>query len=204
MQERTSVRPPRGRPRSFDEEAAVERAMNAFWSRGYHGTALPDLLRATKLSRGSLYAAFGGKRALFLRALDRYMAERQARMNVELDPRGAPIAGLRAWLAGNAERASGADGRRGCLVVATAMELAAHDAQIQRRIGGYFKTMEAKLADALSRAQAAGELADGVDLATAARLLVSVAAGQRVIGKTVPDRATMQAPVDALFDQFTK
>ena len=125
-------------------------------------------------------------------------------MNVELDLREASIAGLRAWLAGNAERASGADGRRGCLVVATAMELAAHDAQIQRRIGGYFKTMEAKLADALSRAQAAGELADGVDLATAARLLVSVAAGQRVIGKTVPDRATMQAPVDALFDQFTK
>jgi TetR/AcrR family transcriptional regulator, transcriptional repressor for nem operon len=195
---------PRGRPRSFDPEAAVERAMNVFWSRGYHGTALPDLLRATRLSRGSLYAAFGGKRALFLRAIDRYMAERQARMDVELDPCGAPVAGLRAWLADNAERASGANGRRGCLLVATALELAAHDAEVERRISGYFKTMEAKLADALSRAKAAGELADGVEPATAARLLASVVAGLRVMGKTVPDRATTQATVDTLLDQFTK
>src|ERR1700730_14759034 len=59
MSQQTPVQLPRGRPRSFDTEAAVERAMGVFWSRGYHATALPDLLRATKLSRGSLYAAFG-------------------------------------------------------------------------------------------------------------------------------------------------
>ena len=74
MAQQTLLQLPRGRPRSFDLEAAVECAMNVFWSRGYHATALPDLLRATKLSRGSLYAAFGGKHALFLRALDRYIA----------------------------------------------------------------------------------------------------------------------------------
>jgi TetR/AcrR family transcriptional regulator, transcriptional repressor for nem operon len=204
MARRTSLQLPRGRPRSFDAEAAVERAMNVFWSRGYHGTALPDLLRATRLSRGSLYAAFGGKRALFLRALDRYMAERQALMDVELDPRGAAVDGLRAWLADNAERASGANGRRGCLLVATAMELAAHDVEVERRISGYFRTMEAKLAAAFSRAKAAGELADGVEPTTAARLLASVASGLRVMGKTVPDRAATQATVDALFDQLTK
>ena len=75
---------PRGRPRSFDVEAAVERAMGVFWSRGYHATALPDLLRATKLSRGSLYAAFGDKHSLFLRALDRYIADALARIDMEL------------------------------------------------------------------------------------------------------------------------
>jgi TetR/AcrR family transcriptional repressor of nem operon len=84
------------------------------------------------------------------------------------------------------------------------MELAAHDAEVERRISGYFKTMEAKLAAALLRAKAAGELAEGVEPATAARLLASVAAGLRVMGKTVPDRATTQATVDALLDQFTK
>jgi TetR/AcrR family transcriptional repressor of nem operon len=204
MQQQASVRPPRGRPRSFDVEAAVERAMNVFWSQGYHGTALPDLLRATRLSRGSLYAAFGDKHALFLRALDCYIAERQAWMDSELDPRGAPVAGLRACFAGYVDRASGANGRRGCLLVATAMELAAHDPEVERRISGYFKTMEAKLAGALARAKAAGELADGVEPATAARLLICVAAGLRVTGKTVPDRATTQATVDALFDQFTR
>ena len=59
--------------------------MNVFWSRGYHATALPDLLRATKLSRGSLYAAFGDKHSLFLRALDRYIADALARMDIEFD-----------------------------------------------------------------------------------------------------------------------
>jgi TetR/AcrR family transcriptional repressor of nem operon len=185
-------------------EGAVERAMDVFWSRGYHGTALPDLLRATKLSRGSLYAAFGGKHALFLRALDSYIAERQAWMDAELDPRLAAVDGLRACLAGFAERASGANGRRGCMLVATAMELAAHDAQVERRVSGYFKTMEAKLTGAFSRAKAAGELADGVEPDTAARVLICMAAGLRVMGKTVPDRATAQATVDALLDQFTK
>ncbi|HTE38965.1 MAG TPA: TetR/AcrR family transcriptional regulator, partial [Reyranella sp.] len=91
---------PRGRPRGFDTEAAVERAMAVFWSHGYHGTALPDLLRATKLSRGSLDAAFGGKHALFLRALDRYIADALARTDAELGPRHAPVDGLRTFLAG--------------------------------------------------------------------------------------------------------
>src|SRR6201986_5013095 len=118
MRRQTPLRPPRGRPRSFDTEAAVERAMNEFWSRGYHATALPDLLRATKLSRGSLYAAFGDKHALFLRALDRYIADALARMEDELDPRHRPVDGLRAYLAGYAGRTSRADGRRGCLLVA--------------------------------------------------------------------------------------
>src|SRR5215467_8906691 len=124
MAQQTSLRLPRGRPRTFDLEGAVERAMNVFWSRGYHGTALPDLLRATKLSRGSLYAAFGGKHALFLRALDRYIAEGLARLDVELGPRHGPVDGLRTLLAGYVDRASGVSGRRGCLLVATAMELA--------------------------------------------------------------------------------
>src|ERR1700729_4482176 len=121
MKPQTPVQSPRGRPRGFDTEAAVERAMGVFWSRGYHGTALPDLLRATKLSRGSLYAAFGGKHALFLRALDRYIADALARMDVELGSRHAPVDGLRAFLAGYVDRTSGASGRRGCLLVATAM-----------------------------------------------------------------------------------
>src|SRR5215203_525189 len=84
MAHQAPVQWPRGRPRSFDTEVAVERAMGVFWSRGYHGTALPDLLRATKLSRGSLYAAFGDKHSLFLRALDRYIADALTRMDIEL------------------------------------------------------------------------------------------------------------------------
>ncbi len=106
MRRQTQASLPRGRPRSFDVDAAVERAMDVFWSRGYHATALPDLLRATKLSRGSLYAAFGDKHSLFLRALDRYIADALTRMDIELDPGRDPVGGLREYLAGYVERTS--------------------------------------------------------------------------------------------------
>ncbi|MET4198503.1 TetR/AcrR family transcriptional repressor of nem operon [Bradyrhizobium sp. LA8.1] len=195
---------PRGRPRSFDVDAAVERAMGVFWSRGYHATALPDLLRATKLSRGSLYAAFGDKHSLFLRALDRYIADAVTRMDVELAPRREPLDALRAYLAGYVDRTSGANGRRGCLLVATAMELAGQDAEIGRRVAGFFRAMEARLANALSRAKVAGKLAHGVDPASAAKILVCFVEGLRVVGKTAPARATSQATADALFDRFVR
>ena len=178
--------------------------MGVFWSRGYHGTALPDLLRATKLSRGSLYAAFGGKHALFLRALDRYIADALARIDVELGPRHEPVDGLRTFLAGYVDRTSGTKGRRGCLLVATAMELAGHDSDVESRIGCFFKAMEAKAADALARAKAAGELAAGVEPASAARILVCFVEGLRVVGKTGPTRTISQATADALLDRFIK
>ena len=178
--------------------------MNVFWSRGYNATALPDLLRATRLSRGSLYAAFGDKHGLFLRALDRYIADALTRMDAELDPRRAPVVGLRAYLAGYVDRTSGASGRRGCLLVATAMELAGRDPDVDRRIVSFFKAMETKVAGALSRAKTAGELAEGVEPATAARMLVCFVEGLRVVGKTGPARSTSQATVDALLDRFIR
>ncbi|MBV9239124.1 MAG: TetR/AcrR family transcriptional regulator [Xanthobacteraceae bacterium] len=194
----------RGRPRTFDVDAAVERAMGVFWSRGYHATALPDLLRATKLSRGSLYAAFGDKHSLFLRALDRYIADALARIDMELAPDREPVDGLRAFLAGYIERTSGANGRRGCLLVATAMELAGQDAEVGRRVASFFKAVESRVTDALARAKTAGRLAAGVEPASAARILVCFVEGLRVVGKTAPPRSTSQASADALLDRLIR
>src|ERR1700733_7898020 len=204
MSHQTPAQLPHGRPRSFDAEAAVERAMGVFWSLGSHATALPDLLRATKLSRGSLYAAFGDKHSLFLRTLDRYIDDALRRMDIELAPPREPIDGLRAYLAGYVDRTSGANGRRGCLLVATAMELAGQDVEVGRRVAGFFKTMEARGAAALSRAKTAGQLADGVEPSSAARILVCFVEGLRMVGKTAPARITSQATADALLDRFIK
>src|SRR6202035_1825455 len=160
------------------------------------------LLRATKLSRGSLYAAFGDKHSLFLLSLDRYIADALARIDVELAPPGEPIDGLRAYLAGYVDRTSGANGRRGCLLVATAIELAGQDGEVGRRVAGFFKTMEARVAAALSGAKTAGKLADGVEPSSAARILVCFLWGLRVVAKTAPTRITSPATVGALLDRF--
>jgi len=204
MAQQTAARMQRGRPREFDTDAAIERAMGVFWSSGYHGTSLPDLLEATNLSRGSLYAAFGDKHGLFLCALDRYIGDALARLDTELDPRKDALAGLRTCLSGYVDRTSGTTGKRGCLVVATAMELAAHDTEVEQRIRRFFKTMETRLTEALARARAAGQLADGVEPATAARLLLCLVEGMRVVGKTRPDRPISQAVVQTLIDRFAK
>ncbi|WP_254067845.1 TetR/AcrR family transcriptional regulator [Burkholderia sp. L27(2015)] len=177
--------------------------MDVFWSSGYHGTSLPDLLEATRLSRGSLYAAFGDKHGLFLRALDRYIEDALARLDAELDSQRSALAGLRAFLAGYVDRTSGINGKRGCLVVATAMELSAQDSEVNYRIAKFFRILEARLTAALTRAQEAGELAEAVEPASTAHLLVCLVEGLRVVGKTSPARATTQAMVETLLDRLT-
>ncbi len=204
MVRQSSPRMPRGRPREFDTDEAIERAMGVFWSSGYCGTSLPDLLEATKLSRGSLYAAFGDKHGIFLRALDRYIDEGLARLDAELDPQKKALVGLRACLARYVEGTSGVAGKRGCLVVATAMELAGHDDEVERRIRRFFKAMESRLTATLTRAQAEGELVDGVEPATVARLLLYLLEGMRVVSKTSSDRSVSQAVVQTLIDRFSK
>lgn len=204
MDRQTSLRIPRGRPREFDTSVAIERAMDVFWSRGYHGASLPDLLEATRLSRGSLYAAFGDKHGLFLSALDRYIENSLARLDSQLDPQKNALAGLRMCLAGYVDRTSGTSGKRGCLVVATAMELTSHDTEVEERIRRFYRAVETRLTQVLVRAQSSGELAEGIAPATAARLLLCVFEGIRVVGKTGPSRATSQATVDALIALFAK
>ena len=195
---------PRGRPREFDVDDVVESAMNVFWSSGYHGTSLPDLLAATRLSRGSLYAAFGDKHGLFLRALDRYIDCAETRLETELETQAGALAGLRTCLAGYVDRTTGVAGKRGCLLVASAMELAGHDAEVKQRISRFFKIMETRLAAALARARDAGEVADDVDPASAAHMLLCLVEGMRVVGKGDPERALSKAMVETLVERFVK
>jgi TetR/AcrR family transcriptional repressor of nem operon len=194
----------RGRPREFDTDEAIESAMGVFWSSGYHATSLPELLEATNLSRGSLYAAFGDKRGFFLRALDRYIADSLTRLDTELDPRKDALEGLRACLARYVERSSGAGGKRGCLVVATAMELGSRDAEVEQRIRRFFRAMETRLTAALRRAKSEGRLADGIEPTTAARLVMCLLEGMRVVSKTNSDRRASVAVVQTLLDRFAK
>jgi TetR/AcrR family transcriptional repressor of nem operon len=203
MRKQISPDTSRGRPREFDEDVVIERAMGVFWSRGYHGTSLPDLLEATRLSRGSLYAAFGDKHALFLRALGRYVDDAMKRLDVELDPRRGALEGVRACVDGYIDRTSGSAGRRGCLLVASAMELAAHDPEVAKHIRRFFRGFETRVSGALARAKSDGHLREDLDPAILARLLLCQVEGMRVVGKVGQDKSA-QATVRFLIDSFVK
>ena len=120
--------PGMARPREFDEAEATRRAVEVFWSKGYEGTSLSDLMAATGLSKSSLYQAFGDKRQLFLAAFEFYRDERFRQMNEHLNdgqPARRSLEGF--FRAVVAERPS-----LGCMTCNIGVELAPHDAEIRR------------------------------------------------------------------------
>ncbi|ANN65194.1 TetR/AcrR family transcriptional regulator [Bordetella bronchialis] len=184
-----------GRPREFDLDEAARDAMDVFWDRGYEGASLPDLIEGTGLSRGSLYKAFGDKKGLLLAALDQYMAAGLKATADLLSQPGSAKAAIRASLMRYAALSAGDAGRRGCLVVAMAAEMAAHDAEIAERTGRMFRRLQQLYAGAIVRGQASGEIPEGDEQAMA-RVLVCQIQGMRVLGKTGVPEADMIAVVD--------
>ncbi|KAA0015547.1 helix-turn-helix transcriptional regulator [Salinicola corii] len=185
-----------GRPREFDLDVAARDAMNVFWDHGYEGTSLPDLIEGTGLSRGSLYKAFGDKKKLLLAALDLYMAEGLRATADLLSQPGTVKEAIRASLLRYARLSSGEAGRRGCLVVAIAVEMAAHDPALAERAAQMFRRIQQLYAGAIVRGQANGEIAEGDEQAMA-RFLVCQIQGMRVLGKTGGLEADMVALVDS-------
>lgn len=184
-----------GRPREFDMDDAVRDAMDVFWDHGYEGASLPDLIEGTGLSRGSLYKAFGDKKGLLLTALDLYMAQGLKATSDLLSQPGPVKDAIRASLLRYAGLSAGEAGRRGCLVVAMATEMAAHDPDIAQRTGRMFRRLQQLYAAAIVRGQASGEIPERDEQALA-RFLVAQVQGMRVLGKTGMTEADTAAMVN--------
>jgi TetR/AcrR family transcriptional repressor of nem operon len=180
------------RPREFDVDAALERAMGIFWTKGYEATSLDDLCEATGLSRSSLYATFGSKRNLLLRTVDHYAAQRSPSIAAVL-ARPLPVRDAFAALAGEFidQIVSGA-GRRGCFLGNCAAELPRHDRAASARVRQGLTRTETVFRDALARGQARGELAEKADIGALARFLTAGFQGLRLVGKVNPDRAVLE------------
>jgi TetR/AcrR family transcriptional repressor of nem operon len=180
------------RPREFDDNTVLERAMQAFWAKGFKATTLDDLCTATGLSRSSLYAAFGGKRALLHRSLERYEEQGIARIAAVL-ARPVPVRdAFAAFITDLIESIVAGPGRRGCFIGNCAAELARQDQATAVRVRRSLERIEATFRDALMRAQARGEVAASADIGVLARFLVSGIQGLRLVGKAKPDRAALE------------
>src|SRR5688500_4799575 len=120
MESRKTTTRPRGRPRAFDADRALGRALKVFWRKGYEGASLPDLTKAMGINRPSLYAAFGNKEALFRKVLDRYAEGPAGYARAALD---APTARgvVERLLFGAVEMQSDRRNPRGCLLVQGAL-----------------------------------------------------------------------------------
>lgn len=179
-----------GRPRQFDPDEVLGKAMRVFWARGYEGTSLDDLLRETGLARQSLYNSFGDKHALFLAALRRYEEQSDERMSAWFAGDGPVREALRSFMLGIVER-SGEQRRRGCLMVNSTVELSPHDPETARLVAVQHRVMERILREAFERAQGRGEIPREKDPRALARFVVTVLDGLNVSTKANSDRATL-------------
>ena len=188
--------PSRGRPREFDMDVVLDRAVGVFCERGYHATSIGDLTTAMELASGSVYKAFKDKRGVYLAALDHYKKTRDAELRAAIAAGADGRERVRLALVHYAEASHGQRGRLGCMVVSGASELATFDDELARWVAASLRRNESLLAGLLRDGIADGSVPPHIAPAPTARLLLCLIQGMRVVGKTGGTRKEMLALVD--------
>ncbi len=188
------------RPRKFDERDVIVAARQKFNETGYHGTSVDDLSRATGLSKGSLYGAFGDKEALFRRVFDDYCAasDEGAAARVE-GPQDLALERLRDWL----RSPEGGHDRVGCLLAKGTAELAWEDEAIASRSRAAFEVLFDSCRQLIEQAQRAGHVDPAADPAVLGGLIVTTHRGLEALNKAGIDVATLNRIADAAIDHIT-
>jgi len=178
-------------------DEALDKAIRVFCERGYHATSISDLTEAMGLTSGSVYKAFKDKRAVFIAAFDRDRVVRGEQLRRVIDTAKCGRDRIRDALEFYAESSHGAEGRRGCLVVGSAAELATFDRDIAERVKASLHKNETMMMALIRQGQADGSIPSAVDAETTARLMMCLLQGMRVVGKTGRSKAEMAAVADA-------
>src|SRR5438128_8667122 len=162
-----------GRPRSFDPDTALDRAMHVFWAKGYEGASLSNLTRAMRINRPSLYAAFGNKEQLFRKVLDRYVDGPLAYFGKALTAPNARDV-IEQIFFGAARMASDPRLPAGCLMVQGALACGDAAGSVQKEVAARRAASEVALRRRLQRAKRQGDLPPSADPAELARYVMTV------------------------------
>lgn len=178
----------RGPDKQFDPEIALDKAMQLFWEKGYAATGLSELLEVMGIGRKSLYDTFGNKRALYIKALDRYSEtvvgeiyrglndpERSALENVRVVMRDIAVT--------NSKPLSS-----GCFLGVSMAQFRTDDVEMANVLRGHMARVEGAYSAAFARAQAEGELKPTTDVRNLARLFMSVHQGLVLIGRVTKEK----------------
>ncbi|MDO7836277.1 TetR/AcrR family transcriptional regulator [Sphingobium sp. HBC34] len=172
------------RPREFDEEHVLEAVMERFWTAGFERTSAQDLVDATGLGRGSLYAAYASKEGLFEQALLRY--RKRARAHVDkLDAEPSAIKALRILMTDVVDADLPRPHPRGCLATNSAIEMAAHNPRIAELVRENFGILRRGIEGTMRRGQATGELSSNRDAAALAMFVFTAIQGLRVMARAL-------------------
>ena len=185
------------RPKEFNPDEALDKAVELFWHQGYEATSIRDLVGYLGINRGSLYGTFGGKHALFLAVLDRYQAQQTTHMLALLEVKTySAKEAIRNLFNDVVHEATTSVQRRGCLMTNSAVELSPHDPETAARVAADLDQIEAAFYKAVVRAQAEHEISPEHDPQPLARYLTSSLQGLRVVSKIVADARCLQDIVE--------
>jgi TetR/AcrR family transcriptional regulator, transcriptional repressor for nem operon len=177
--------------KEFDPDVVLEKALVLFWSKGYEATSVADLVEHVGIGRASLYATYGGKRDLYLKALDRYT---RLPGPMEILSRPGPVLPLLRELIDFYVEFAGTDKpNRGCMMTNAAAETGITDSRVARRVSHNWRALEAAVVSALMRAQVQGEIAADKDPRAVGQLLFVLLQGMTVVGKGDPDPDRLRA-----------
>ncbi|MBD8165028.1 TetR/AcrR family transcriptional regulator [Erwinia persicina] len=193
----------RGRPKTFDRDAALDKALELFWRHGYEGTSLSDLVEATGAKAPTLYAEFTNKEGMFRAAVDRYTEKFASRSEAALAcPETGVAGGIEKYFRSTA--ACFTDGKKpgGCFFICTSSTLSADSAEVAEMLRNRHSNQEQHLLTFLQTRQAAGELDARTDVAGLAAYLCCLLQGMSVRAREGATHAELDALIDTLMLQW--
>lgn len=188
---------PRGRPRRFDRDTALAKAMEVFWTRGYEEASLAELTAAMGLNPPSLYAAFGSKEALFREALDLYARTEGGGIWDHLETAPSARLALELLLRATAARFTRGTAPRGCMIVLAAPQMQGSSQAVCDELKARRLENATMVERRLRRAVRAGELPEATDCAALAGYFVCLQHGMSIQARDGASQAMLMAVADA-------
>jgi TetR/AcrR family transcriptional repressor of nem operon len=180
------------RPREFDRDEALDRAMRVFWAKGYAATSTDDLLAAMNIGRQSLYNAFGDKRRLYLEAIERYQQQSVSRHIERLEGPASSVEGIEALLLGLIP-AKSEDRGRGCMGVNAIGEFGPDDPDLVALREKAGAMLRKHVLARVRAGQVAGEMDAGMDATEVAAFVLMTMQGIQLNGRAGADSKTLRA-----------
>ncbi|MBR1217328.1 TetR/AcrR family transcriptional regulator [Bradyrhizobium sp. U87765 SZCCT0131] len=183
----------RGRPRAFDKEAALTRAMEVFWRKGYEGTSMTDLTQAMGIASPSLYAAFGSKEELFRDALRHYSATEGEEIWGGVPAAPTAFAAVESYLMSTARVFTRRSKPPGCLIVLSALHPAEHSDRVRQTLIAMRAEAVTGLKERLQQGIVDGEIVPTADIAAIAQYYVTVQQGMSIQARDGASRRELEA-----------